>query len=199
MSFGHDPWTDDDLGRAVPKIKADVEALKRTLEEIDADRLKALAEKRALQERLEKVEGDILDYRSALSDAAEDLEELVGYVPDYFREKWGYDECAARIRRLLDDSPPPKGPRSAWWQDRRAPVPATDRGCRVPTSSRAATVPEKRGPPPPKGLRSALAATTRRSSKLWARRCFGRTASTPTATRQRVTASASPSLRHRTN
>ena len=36
-----------------------------------------------------------------LRDAVEEMESMVAYVPDYFREKWGYDESIAAIKDFI--------------------------------------------------------------------------------------------------
>lgn len=44
--------------------------------------------------------------RTALLDAIEEIEDMMGYVPDYFREKWGYDESLAALKAVFTDTQP---------------------------------------------------------------------------------------------
>lgn len=39
----------------------------------------------------------VADLRARLDEALEEMRDMVAYVPDYFREKWGYDETIARL------------------------------------------------------------------------------------------------------
>ncbi|MCW2763862.1 MAG: hypothetical protein JWR85_4063 [Marmoricola sp.] len=49
----------------------------------------------------------VYEAREALVYALEEMESMIVYVPDYFAEKWGYDESIERVRAAIAKLPAP--------------------------------------------------------------------------------------------
>lgn len=46
--------------------------------------------------------------REALVDALEEMESMIAYVPDYFVDKWGYNDSIERVRAAIAKLPAPQ-------------------------------------------------------------------------------------------
>lgn len=71
------------------------------LAQVREERDVVLRSARRTEAALVRKEAEAAVLRVALENAIEGIEDMIVYVPEYFREKWGYDESLARIREAV--------------------------------------------------------------------------------------------------